>query len=182
MWCSLGLFRKAFGFRTHCGRLGSLFLCLSSSPLTIMEHFLWHQTTPLMDVQSTSTSTITSYAHTLRTVILTSFTLWELSIPLISSPNHLDMSSFKNMLHSLIWVLAEGVYWDVACDFHQVPLWMRFFSSFITYHHVSLLSALIHESWRASSATRPSKNPGRAYPSSSILCMNDPWQRTYSDL
>ena len=145
MWCSLRLFRKAFGFRTHCGRLGSLFLCLSSSPLTIMEHFLLHQMTPLTDVRSTLTSAITSYAHTLRTAILTSFTLQELSIPPISSPNHLDASSFKNMLHGLVWALAEGVCWDVACDFHQVPLWTHFFSSFIAYHHVSSLSSLIHE-------------------------------------
>ena len=40
--------------------------------------------------------------------------------------------------------------WDVACDFHQAPLWMHFFSSFITYHHVSSLSSLIHE-WTSQS-------------------------------
>ena len=121
MWRLLVLFRRAFGFGIHFSRFRSLFHPLSSSPPTTMEHFLWPRMTPLTDVRSISTSAIISFAHTLKTATSTLFTLRESSILPTSSPNRLVASSFKSMLHGLVWALAEGVCWESSRDFIKCP-------------------------------------------------------------
>ena len=156
-WCLLMLFRRASGFETHSSRFKSLFHHLSSSPPTAMAHYLWCQMTPLMDMQSTSTSIIISFAHTLRMATLILFTLWELSTQPISSLNRLVVSSFKSTLHDLVWVLTEGVCWELLCDFIKCPCGC---SSLLLLQHIFMtlfLTSLIHEwtSWGQAPITFP---------------------------
>ena len=121
MWHLPGLFRRGFGLRTRSGRWRYPVPRPSSFQPTTTVHFLWCLTTLLMDVRSTSTYDIISFVLMSKTMSSRSFTLLGSSIRPTSSPNRLDASSFKSMLHGLVWVLAEGVCWEWPRDFIKRP-------------------------------------------------------------
>jgi len=94
-----GRFRKGFGFGIPFDKWMCLVHHHSSSRLTTMVHFLWHQTTPITVVQNTSIYDIISFVLMLKAVSSKSSTHQVSPTLPISSPNRLDASNFKNTLH-----------------------------------------------------------------------------------